>query len=158
MIKYLPELTDVVMEEIPSRVSLAVDITGCRGNCPGCHSPFLRKDIGEELTPDIIDGLVASNFGVDCFLFLGEGHDEEALLALARHIRERHGLEVALYTGREEVPDSFWKAFDYIKLGPYIEHLGPLSSPSTNQRLYKVTGSIRTNITSLLRQKHAVKK
>ena len=29
--------------------------------------------------------------------------------------------------------------FDYVKVGPYIEHFGPLNSPTTNQRLYKVT-------------------
>ena len=27
---------------------------------------------------------------------------------------------------------------DYVKLGPYLKHLGPLKSPSTNQRLYLV--------------------
>jgi anaerobic ribonucleoside-triphosphate reductase activating protein len=30
--------------------------------------------------------------------------------------------------------------FDYIKIGPYIAHLGPLSKPTTNQRLYKRVG------------------
>ena len=29
------------------------------------------------------------------------------------------------------------KAFDYVKLGPYIESLGGLKSPNTNQRMYK---------------------
>ena len=27
--------------------------------------------------------------------------------------------------------------FDYIKVGPFIRHLGPLKQPTTNQRLYK---------------------
>ncbi len=80
MLKYVPELTDIVIEEIPDRVTLAVEISNCRGNCLGCHSPFLKKDIGEELTPQIIDSLIADNFGVTCFLFLGEGKDTDALL------------------------------------------------------------------------------
>jgi anaerobic ribonucleoside-triphosphate reductase activating protein len=29
--------------------------------------------------------------------------------------------------------------FEYIKIGPYIKHLGPLKSPTTNQRLYRRT-------------------
>ena len=87
MIKYVPQLTSVVLEEIPDRVTLAVEISNCRGNCTGCHSPFLKEDIGEELTPAVIDALVADNFGVDCFLFLGEGRDPEALCALAAHVR-----------------------------------------------------------------------
>ena len=140
-------MTSVVLEEIPDRVSLAVDISHCRGNCEGCHSPFLRKDIGEELTADIIDALVADNFGVNCFLFLGEGRDPDALLALARHVRSI-GLEVALYSGREAVEAPFWECFDYIKLGPYKPASGPLNHPSTNQRLYHVVEGRAEDITA----------
>ena len=52
MIKYVPQMTSVVIEEIPDRVTLAVDISNCQGNCVGCHSPFLKEDIGEELHCD----------------------------------------------------------------------------------------------------------
>ena len=147
MIKYVPEMTSVVLEEIPDRVSLAVDISNCRGNCVGCHSPFLKKDIGQELTPEVIDRLVADNFGVNCFLFLGEGRDPEALLVLAEHVRSL-GLEVAVYSGRETVEDVFWYYFDYVKLGPYRPECGPLNNPSTNQRLYKVENARPIDITS----------
>ena len=131
-------MTSVVLEEIPDRVSLAVDISNCRGNCVGCHSPFLKKDIGQELTREVIDRLVADNFGVNCFLFLGEGRDPEALLDLASHVRSK-GLLAAVYSGREEVEEIFWDYFDYIKLGPYRPECGPLNSPTTNQRLYRRT-------------------
>jgi len=137
MTKYVPQMTSVVLEEIPDRVSLAVDISNCRGNCVGCHSPFLREDVGEELTPAVIDALLADNFGVNCFLFLGEGRDPQSLLALAAHVRAR-GLQVALYSGRSEVEPAFWTAFDYLKLGPYIPENGPLNKPTTNQRLYRI--------------------
>ena len=90
MIKYVPELTDVVIEEIPDKVTLAVEISNCPGNCPGCHSPFLKEDIGKELTPQVIDRLIAENFGINCFLMLGEGQDPEALRTLARHVRSAH--------------------------------------------------------------------
>ena len=146
MIKYLPEMTSVVLEEIPDRVSLAVDISNCRGNCVGCHSPFLKKDIGVELTPEIIDALVADHFGVNCFLFLGEGRDVEALLDLAAHVRSL-GLEVAVYSGREVVEDIFWTHFDYIKLGPYRPECGPLNKTTTNQRLYRVVEGRPEDIT-----------
>lgn len=147
MIKYVPEMTSVVLEEIPDRVSLAVEISNCRGTCVGCHSPFLRKDIGRELTNEIIDELVHSNFGVNCFLFLGEGRDPEALLDLADHVRSL-GLEVAVYSGREMVEDIFWDHFDYIKLGPYVSEFGPLNDPSTNQRLYRIREGRPEDITS----------
>ena len=147
MIKYIPDMTSVVLEEIPDRVSLAVEISNCRGACVGCHSPFLRKDIGHELTGEIIDELVKSNFGVNCFLFLGEGRDPEALLDLADHVRSL-GLEVAVYSGREVVEDIFWDHFDYIKLGPYIPEFGPLNNPSTNQRLYRIRAGRPEDITA----------
>ena len=137
MLKYIPSLTDTVIEEIPRRVTLAVEITNCRGNCPGCHSPFLRRDIGEELTEQIIEALIADNFGINCFLFLGEGSDPDALLHLARHIKSAHpGMETAVYSGREHVEDTFFEVFDYVKVGPYVESLGPLNKDTTNQRLY----------------------
>ena len=138
MLKYVPQMTSVVLEEIPDRVSLAVDISNCPGDCPGCHSPFLKEDIGDELTKDVIDSLVGANFGVNCFVFLGEGRDRKALLSLAAHVRNI-GLEAALYSGRNEVEDEVWESFDYIKTGPYIAALGPLSERTTNQRLWKRT-------------------
>ena len=140
-------MTSVVLEEIPDRVSLAVDISNCRGNCVGCHSPFLKDDIGEELTAAVIDALVADNFGVNCFLFLGEGRDPATLLSLAAHVRSI-GLDVALYSGRAEVEPAFWQAFDYLKTGPYKPECGPLNQPSTNQRLYHIVAGVPEDITA----------
>ena len=147
MIKYVPQMTSVVMEEIPDRVTLAVDISCCRGNCEGCHSPFLREDIGDPLTEEVIDTLVKDNFGVDCFLFLGEGQDPETLLRLAEHVKSL-GLKAALYSGRSEVEPTFWETFDYIKTGPYLPDRGPLNRETTNQRLYRRTGEGWEDITS----------
>lgn len=139
MIKYVPKMTDVVMEEIPDKVTLAVDISNCTGLCEGCHSPFLRKDVGEELTPDAVESMLSENFGVNCFLFLGEGNDREALLRVASHIRSAHpALALAIYSGREDVEKEIWSAFDYVKVGPYVPSSGPLNERTTNQRLYHV--------------------
>lgn len=152
MIKYVPEMTSVVIEEIPDRVTLAVEISNCQGNCVGCHSPFLRTDMGEELTEAAIDAMIADNFGVDCFLFLGEGKDIDSLLSLSAHVRSK-GLLSALYSGRTRVEDAVYEAFDYVKVGPYIEEFGPLDSKTTNQRLYRTSrrpdGTVdRVDITS----------
>ncbi|MDD5819722.1 MAG: anaerobic ribonucleoside-triphosphate reductase activating protein [Bacteroidales bacterium] len=137
MIKYVPELTDVVLEEIPDRVTLAVEISNCQGNCIGCHSPFLKKDLGKELTPEVIDALLKDNFGVNCFLLLGEGSDPEALRAAGRYLESAYPkLERALYSGREEVEDDLMSLFDYVKVGPYKKEFGPLNERTTNQRLY----------------------
>lgn len=132
-------MTSVVMEEIPDMVTLAVDISNCTGLCEGCHSPFLRRDVGEELTPHAVESMLSANFGVNCFLFLGEGNDHAALLDIASYIHSAHpGLSLALYSGREHVEDDIFHVFDYVKLGPYRPACGPLNNPGTNQRLYHV--------------------
>lgn len=151
MIKYVPQATSVVLEEIPGKVSLAVDVSNCPMRCPGCHSPFLQTDVGEELTVEVIEALLADNFGVNCFLFFGEGQDDESFLDLAWYLRDNHPeIEIALYSGRTEVPNSYWRVFNYIKLGPYIEKLGPLNHRTTNQRLYMVEGPVHKDITHLI--------
>lgn len=137
MIKYVPELTDIVIEEIPDKLTLAVEISNCQGSCVGCHSPFLKNDIGEELTESAVNSLFRSNFGVNCFLFLGEGKDRKALLDIAGYIRRQYpSVELALYSGREVVEDEVFEVFDYVKTGPYIAESGPLNKETTNQRLY----------------------
>ena len=58
--------------------------------------------------------------------------------------------KMAWYSGRIRIPSVVNKSdFDYIKLGPYIAHLGSLKQPTTNQRLYKkVAGGQFNDITS----------
>jgi anaerobic ribonucleoside-triphosphate reductase activating protein len=49
-------------------------------------------------------------------------------------------LKTAWYSGKVELPEDFdLKSLDYLKLGPYVEALGGLKSPTTNQVFYKVT-------------------
>lgn len=137
MIKYVPRMTNVVLEEIPDRVTLAVEISNCQGNCIGCHSPFLKDDIGDELTEDVVDALIADNFGINCFLLLGEGRDKEAVRRIALHLKNAYpSLERAIYSGRASVEDELFELFDYVKVGPYIEEFGPLNKSGTNQKLF----------------------
>ena len=69
---------------------------------------------------------------------MGEGNDREALINLAKFIHTNYpDLKTALYSGRVAIEDDLYDVFDYVKIGPYIESLGPLNSKTTNQRLYK---------------------
>lgn len=56
MLKYTDY--DVVFQEIPDEVTLAVNIAGCPNRCPGCHSPQLQQEIGEPLTPAVLAELL----------------------------------------------------------------------------------------------------
>lgn len=138
----------IVFEEIPDRISLAVNITNCQNNCVGCHSPELRLNNGEELTEEIVDKLINENYGIDCFLFMGEGKDRGRLLELAKYIKRNYDLKVAIYSGRNDVELDFYEVFDYIKVGEYKEEFGPLNRGTTNQRLYEITSNNVIDITS----------
>lgn len=129
----------VTFEEIPDKVTLSLAISNCMGTCVGCHSPELRKDIGTELTTEVLDKLIKQESGINCVLFLGEGRDQEALLKLSEYVHSNYpGIETALYSGREMVEYVVFTEFDYVKVGPYIEQYGPLNKETTNQKLYQI--------------------
>lgn len=139
MIKYKTDTVQVVFEEIPDEVTLAIEITNCPGMCVGCHSPWLRDDIGDELTPDKLFELIDANKGITCVCFMGEGKDPEALKWLAMDVRVRYPhIKTALYSGREEVEEELYLYFNYVKVGPYIPEKKALNFETTNQRLYEV--------------------
>ena len=139
MLKYVN--TGVVFQEIPDETTLSVNISRCPCHCPGCHSSYLAEDIGDPLDEAAIDAFV-SEFGADitCIALMGGDAEPETVDRLACYIRERHPrYRVAWYSGRIRIsPRITRQHFDYIKIGPYIAHLGSLSKPTTNQRLYKV--------------------
>ncbi len=74
-----------------------------------------------------------------CVAFMGGDSDPSEINEFARKLKVHTNLKVAWYSGRQELSkDINIKNFDYIKLGPYIEELGPLNSKTTNQRFYGV--------------------
>ncbi len=138
MLKYVN--TGIVFQEIPDEVTLAINISNCQCHCPGCHSKYLWEDIGMPLNTDAIDDFV-SQYGTDitCIAFMGGDCDPKGVNMLAQYIHEYHPqFHVAWYSGRIRVPSVVDKQdFDFIKIGPYIKHLGSLKQATTNQRLYK---------------------
>ena len=138
MLKYVN--TGIVFQEIPDEVTLAINISGCPCRCPGCHSRYLWDDVGLPLDTDAINDFVAQ-YGNDitCIAFMGGDADPMGVNMLAQYIREEHPqFKVAWYSGRLRLPSTVTKTdFDYLKIGPYIRHLGPLKSPTTNQRFYR---------------------
>ena len=145
MVKYVKEDTSVVFSEIPDEVTLAINISNCPHHCKGCHSPYLRKDIGEELTTEVLDELIKKNDGITCVCFMGEGNDVEGIIALALYVKQKYGVKykLALYYGGEFFNPTLYHldsqfAFDYIKVGPYKEECGPINKKTTNQKLYRI--------------------
>ena len=138
MLKYVN--TGIVFQEIPDEVTLAINISNCPCHCPGCHSHYLWEDIGQPLNTDAIDAFI-DQYGrnITCIAFMGGDGDPKGVDMLAQYIHEEHPqYKVAWYSGRVRITSAVNKTdFDYIKVGPYLKHLGPLKQPTTNQRLYR---------------------
>ena len=137
MLKYVN--TMVTFSEVPDEISLCINITGCKIGCKNCHSSYLAEDIGEKLTLDKIYKLIDNNEGITCICFMGGDSSPKEIDMFARCIKDLYDIKVAWYSGRQELAKEInLKWFDFLKLGPYIEELGPLNSKTTNQRFYKV--------------------
>lgn len=154
MLKYYN--IDIVFSEVPGEVTLAVNITGCPNRCPGCHSPIMQEDVGEELDEKALLGMLGRyGDGVTCVCFMGGDADPDRIYVLASLVRKEYpALKVAWYSGVARDCSSLPEGiFDFVKVGPYIERLGPLTSLTTNQKMYRIleSGAVE-DITSLFRK------
>ena len=144
---------DIVFQEVPGEVTLALNISSCPNRCPGCHSPHLWEDIGEELSDELLRLLIERyRTGLTCVCFMGGDQDPDEVRRLAMKVREQ-GLKTAWYSGHRFVPSSRQAVFDYVKTGPYIEALGGLKSATTNQRFYRREGDRWTDQTYVFQKK-----
>jgi len=135
----------IQFQEVPNEISLSISLFGCDLHCRGCHSKETWNPKGGKgpLTNEEIDRLLKRHKYISCVLLYGGEWDFEDLNRIIDYIRDNYPhLKIALYTGRElnfpKFTKEFLKKLDYIKVGPYIEELGGLSSKTTNQRFYRL--------------------
>lgn len=139
MLKYVNH--DIVFQEFPDEVTLAINLSRCPCVCPGCHSSYLWADVGEVLTEERLLALTL-HYGqtITCVGLMGGDNDPASVLHLLRRIKELHPrLNTGWYSGRDELPPMFdpLTAPTYVKIGAWRQELGPLGSPETNQRMYR---------------------
>ena len=152
MLKYTTY--EIVFREIPNKVTLAINISNCPHHCPGCHSQYLREDIGTELTDNELFRILDENSGINCICFMGTGRDIERMSKLVSLVKDKYNILTALYTGSDEFDETIFNGkLDYLKIGHYNEKLGPLDKETTNQRLYQIVDGKRHDITSLFWKK-----
>lgn len=142
---------DIVFQEIPGEVTLAINLSNCPNRCKGCHSPYLMEDIGETLDEEALDVLL-EKYGkaITCVCFMGGDIAPREVAALSGylHARSNGQIKTGWYSGRQQLPEGCsYRHFDYIKLGPYIERLGGLNSPTTNQRFYRIRNGEMVDMT-----------
>lgn len=153
MLKY--NKAEIGLQEIPNEVSLVISISNCPYRCKACNSKELWDDIGESLSEDTLSMLIDSTIleGITCVLFMGGDIAPDEVNRLASYVRSQYSeLKIGWYSGSKTTSVFIeYKNFDYLKFGPFIKKFGPLSSPKTNQRLYKVTDGGLKDITQLFR-------
>lgn len=147
MLKYAN--TQLGFREFPNEVALLINISGCPNKCKGCHSSYLAQDIGEILDKRSLDMLIEEYSGVTCIGFMGGDSNVMSVVGLSRYVKEKYNLKVGWYSGKETLNKYIdLRFFDYIKIGPYIEELGPLDNPNTNQRMYKIENGEMMDVTN----------
>lgn len=152
MMKYVDEM--ICFQEVPNETTLSFSISNCPHHCKGCHSSYLAEDIGIPLLNVLREKMEYHKGLITCVLFLG-GDDEKQADDLLKcvNVCKEYGVKTALYSGATSIPDYLWNFFDYVKIGPYVEELGALDSPLTNQRMYKRVGSHWEDITKVFLKK-----
>ena len=148
MLRYID--TAIVFQEIPDEVTLAVNLSGCPCRCPGCHSKHLWGDDGKPLTEEAVECMLDHQKNeVTCLSLMGGDAQPQEVDRMAGWLRRRHPkLHIAWWSGRTLLsPQVSLSNFDYIKLGPFLSHLGPMKKRTTNQRLYRVVHNTLQDIT-----------
>ena len=142
---------DIVFAEVPDEVTLAINITGCPNNCPGCHSPHLQDNKGKPLNNDALLALIGSyTHNITCVCFMGGDADPQEVERLALFTRDKFPrLKTAWYSGKPTLSNKNTpSSFNYIKIGEYNAAYGPLNKPTTNQRFYRIDHDVPVDITA----------
>ena len=60
----------VTFSEFPDEISLCINLSNCPFKCEGCHSTYLREDIGNKLDWETLNSLIKENAGITCIGFM----------------------------------------------------------------------------------------
>ena len=82
---------DIVFQEVPDEVTLAINISNCPNQCVGCHSQYLWYDVGDVLDKEALDELVDKyKSGITCVCFMGGDADPYDVANLAMHVKNKY--------------------------------------------------------------------
>lgn len=140
----------IVFQEVPDEISIALSISGCNIGCFGCHSKETwKKDYGQILTIDVFKEILNKykNLATTILFYGGEWNNDFIKYI---NIAKNNNYKIALYTGLEitDLRNEIVEKLDYLKTGRYIKELGALDSLNTNQRFYLMEkGNIKEDLT-----------
>ena len=137
---------EIVFQEVPNETSLLFHITNCPHNCNNCHARSINKaDVGQKLTDQLFTDIILKYRNlVTCILFWGGEWEEDQLFSKLK-IAQDHYFKTCLYSGQITISEQLRSRLNYVKLGPYIPHLGGLESSKTNQVFINLDTGERLN-------------
>lgn len=156
--------TTITLTEIPDHISFTVMLGNCCRKCKGCHSAYLQYKLPHDMWTDVeqivAQAQKAKTQGANAILLMGgttNGIKPDVLQGAIAQLAKV--LPVGIYSGADyhsvyniilrEDPNVTW-----LKTGDFIEELGGLDSPDTNQQFFardKKTGEWK-DITYLFRK------
>lgn len=132
----------ITLNEVPNKVAVFVEFSNCHLKCEGCHSNHLHSDMfdGEKTDIKYILSYVEKQIdkGAEYIVLMGgdtNGVPKEDLYLLIDRLAEI--APVMLYSGSEDTSILTETNLTLLKTGGYIEELGGLLSPTTNQKVFK---------------------
>jgi anaerobic ribonucleoside-triphosphate reductase activating protein len=140
---------EIVFQEIPNELTLAINVTGCPHKCPDCHSKFLWEYTGNYIKNDIVKIIEKYKSFITCVCFMGGDQNQEELIELCKLIKS-YKLKTALYSGLDDIENissNLKKELDFIKIGSYNKDMGGLNDPKTNQKMFEITNNKFNDIT-----------
>lgn len=138
--------TGITLTEIPDRITYFIELGNCTQHCAGCHSPYLADSVISRPTLAGVERMVerAAERGANAIALMGgttNGISDDDLITILTTLSCI--LPVCLYSGSDDAEHDKYIAqksgVTWLKTGSYREERGGLSSPSTNQRFYKLT-------------------
>ena len=81
MLRY--SFPQIVLQEVPDEISLALSISGCPLKCRGCHSAFTwDQTFGDDLTDKVLHDLIKKHKHISCVLLYDGLHNVDRLIEL----------------------------------------------------------------------------
>ena len=132
----------ITLNEVPNKVAVFIEFNNCHLKCEGCHSTHLHSDMfdGEKTDIKFILSYEEKQIdkGAEYIVLMGgdtNGVQKEDLYLLIDRLAEI--APVMLYSGSEDISILTETNLTLLKTGGYIEELGGLLSPTTNQKVFK---------------------
>ena len=134
----------ITLSEIPNRIAVFFEIGDCILNCENCHSPNLSHEKYDGTTMNVRKMIEIIkhyySLGADAIVFMGGLRSNcvspsDFIKCVLSPLYEK-GYDIGMYDGSPGFNNfniTSMHFLKWIKIGNYIETLGPLTEPNTNQ-------------------------